>query len=197
MASRGKIKATVTSLEKFSFKISHLTIGKDYILWTFFYKVIFMGWRGKESKEEGWKGWLIWRCIHFNSMEFLKRLACLLSGAAWMVKTWISRSEMAWWVAELKYRPMWCNLVFWRDIPIRFWESVNDTIFYLSHILLRTNITCDQWRPGEILTGAINHSRGVLHGRYKNHSHAVSHMRNYFAWRKCGISEEQEWFSQG
>jgi hypothetical protein len=25
-----------------------------------------------------------------------------------------------------------------------------------------------QWRrPGEILTGAINHSRGVLHGRYK------------------------------
>jgi hypothetical protein len=24
-----------------------------------------------------------------------------------------------------------------------------------------------QWRPGEILTGAINHSRGVLHGSYK------------------------------
>jgi hypothetical protein len=24
-----------------------------------------------------------------------------------------------------------------------------------------------QWRPGEILTGAINHSRGLLHGSYK------------------------------
>jgi hypothetical protein len=38
-----------------------------------------------------------------------------------------------------------------------------------------------QWRPGEILTGAIIHSRGLLHGvgAIKNHSRAVSH-RNYF-----------------
>jgi hypothetical protein len=33
-------------------------------------------------------------------------------------------------------------------------------------------------------------------GAIKNHSRAVSH-RNYFAWRKGGISEEQEWFSHG
>jgi hypothetical protein len=39
------------------------------------------------------------------------------------------------------------------------------------------------WGTSRELTGAI-----------KNHSCAVSH-RNYFAWRKWGISEEQEWFS--
>jgi hypothetical protein len=32
---------------------------------------------------------------------------------------------------------------------------------------------------------------GYFTGAIKNHSRAVSH-RNYFAWRKCGISEEQE-----
>jgi hypothetical protein len=32
---------------------------------------------------------------------------------------------------------------------------------------------------------------GYFTGAIKNHSHAVSH-RNYFAWRKLGISEEQE-----
>jgi hypothetical protein len=37
---------------------------------------------------------------------------------------------------------------------------------------------------------------GYFTGARKNHSRAVSH-RNYFAWRKWGISEEQEWFSQG
>jgi hypothetical protein len=61
-------------------------------------------------------------------------------------------------------------------------------------IFLKHPVICRQWRQGEILTGAINHSRGVLHGSYKNHSRAASH-RNYFAWWKWGISEEQEWFS--
>jgi hypothetical protein len=37
---------------------------------------------------------------------------------------------------------------------------------------------------------------GYITGAIKNHSRAVSH-RIYFAWRKWGISEEQEWFSQG
>jgi hypothetical protein len=32
---------------------------------------------------------------------------------------------------------------------------------------------------------------GYFTGAIKNHSCAVSH-RNYFAWRKWGISEEQE-----
>jgi hypothetical protein len=37
---------------------------------------------------------------------------------------------------------------------------------------------------------------GYFTGAIENHSRVVSH-RNYFAWRKLGISEEQEWFSQG
>jgi hypothetical protein len=37
---------------------------------------------------------------------------------------------------------------------------------------------------------------GYFMGDIKNHSRAVSH-RNYFACRKWGISEEQEWFSKG
>jgi hypothetical protein len=37
---------------------------------------------------------------------------------------------------------------------------------------------------------------GYFTGAIKNHSRAVSH-RNYFAWPKWRISEEQEWFSQG
>jgi hypothetical protein len=36
---------------------------------------------------------------------------------------------------------------------------------------------------------------GYFTGAIKNHSRAVS--RNYFAWQKWGISEEQEWYSQG
>jgi hypothetical protein len=32
---------------------------------------------------------------------------------------------------------------------------------------------------------------GYFTGAIQNHSSAVSH-RNYFEWRKCGISEEQE-----
>jgi hypothetical protein len=36
---------------------------------------------------------------------------------------------------------------------------------------------------------------GYFTGAIKIHSRAVSH-RNYFAWRKWGISEKQEWFSQ-
>jgi hypothetical protein len=42
--------------------------------------------------------------------------------------------------------------------------------------------TVHQWRPGEILKGAI----------WKSHSCGVSH-GDYFAWRKWGISEQQEW----
>jgi hypothetical protein len=34
---------------------------------------------------------------------------------------------------------------------------------------------------------------GYFTGAIKNHSRVVSH-RNYFAWQKWGISEEQEWF---
>jgi hypothetical protein len=37
---------------------------------------------------------------------------------------------------------------------------------------------------------------GYFTGAIKNHSRAVSH-RNYFAWRKWFISDEQELFSQG
>jgi hypothetical protein len=52
-----------------------------------------------------------------------------------------------------------------------------------------------QCMSGEILTGAISHSRGVLTSGELNHScgPGVSH-RDYFAWRK---QEQQEWFSQG
>jgi hypothetical protein len=57
-------------------------------------------------------------------------------------------------------------------------------------------LMAERFRAFDLHTGAINHSRGVLHGSYKkslpcgvftgaikNHSRAVSH-RNYFAWRK-------------
>jgi hypothetical protein len=64
------------------------------------------------------------------------------------------------------------------------WPSKNNIISSISEgqekYLRELSIT-----PVGYFTGAIN-----------NHSHAVSH-RNYFAWRKWGISEEQEWFSQG
>jgi hypothetical protein len=50
------------------------------------------------------------------------------------------------------------------------------------------------WLPcmsGEILTGAtsreLNHSTGL----------GCPAHRDYFAWRKWGISEQQEWFSEG